>query len=67
MVRFPAAIVKILETAKAKRQYVTTRARGSGLGLAIAKKTLEDHRGSLVLSNKDEGGACIVLTLPKRD
>ncbi|MEJ0009062.1 MAG: ATP-binding protein [Alphaproteobacteria bacterium] len=45
--------------------YVTTRTRGSGLGLAIAKKTLEEHKGSLTLSNRDEGGALVTLTLPK--
>lgn len=41
--------------------YVTTRAKGTGLGLAIVKRTAEEHRGTLVLSNRDEGGACVTI------
>ncbi len=37
--------------------YVTTRARGTGLGLAIVKKIVEDHGGSLELSDAPGGGA----------
>jgi two-component system nitrogen regulation sensor histidine kinase NtrY len=45
--------------------YVTTRSRGTGLGLAIAKKSMEEHKGSLTLSNREAGGACVTLILPK--
>lgn len=31
--------------------YVTTRAKGTGLGLAIVKKIMDDHGGSLSLTN----------------
>ena len=41
--------------------YVTTRAKGTGLGLAIVKKIMEDHHGELVLSDRDGGGARVVL------
>ncbi len=41
--------------------YVTTRAKGTGLGLAIVKKVAEDHAGLLVLTNRPEGGAEVVL------
>lgn len=41
--------------------YVTTRARGTGLGLAIVKKIMEDHQAELVLSDRDGGGARVML------
>lgn len=41
--------------------YVTTRTKGTGLGLAIAKKTMEDHKGSILIANHPEGGALVTL------
>ncbi len=41
--------------------YVTTRAKGTGLGLAIVKKTVEEHRGTLTLSNSESGGAVATM------
>src|SRR5207253_2531053 len=41
--------------------YVTTRAKGTGLGLAIVKKIMEDHHGELMLSDREQGGACVRL------
>src|SRR5712691_5314876 len=41
--------------------YVTTRAKGTGLGLAIVKKIMEDHRGHLMLSDRERGGARVRL------
>jgi two-component system nitrogen regulation sensor histidine kinase NtrY len=41
--------------------YVTTRAKGTGLGLAIVKKIMEDHRGELLLEDRDGGGARVRL------
>ena len=41
--------------------YVTTRTKGTGLGLAIVKKIMEDHRGELVLSDREAGGARVQL------
>ncbi len=37
--------------------YVTTRAKGTGLGLAIVKKIVEDHAGTLDISDAAGGGA----------
>jgi len=41
--------------------YVTTRTKGTGLGLAIVKKIMEDHKGELVLEDRDGGGARVRL------
>jgi two-component system nitrogen regulation sensor histidine kinase NtrY len=44
--------------------YVTTRAKGTGLGLAIVKRSVEEHKGTLSLSNSESGGARIVILFP---
>lgn len=45
--------------------YVTTRRKGTGLGLAIVKKIMEDHGGSVSLSDSAElGGAQVSLFFP---
>lgn len=36
---------------------------GSGLGLTIAKDVAEAHGGTITLSNRSEGGACVTLSL----
>ena len=41
--------------------YVTTRAKGTGLGLAIVHKIMEDHGGTVVLSERAGGGAVVSL------
>lgn len=46
--------------------YVTTRAKGTGLGLAIVKRSVEEHKGSVALSNAAEGGAQVTLTFAKK-
>lgn len=44
--------------------YVTTKRHGTGLGLAIVKKIVEEHKGSIRIENRPQGGASISLTLP---
>jgi len=39
--------------------YVTTRKRGTGLGLAIVKRIVEDHKGTLEIGNRAQGGAFV--------
>ena len=42
--------------------YMTTREKGTGLGLAIVKRIMEEHGGSLRLSDAPVGpGACVTL------
>ncbi len=44
--------------------YVTTKARGTGLGLPIVKKIVDEHQGSIEISNAPDGGARIEIRLP---
>ncbi|WP_373635831.1 ATP-binding protein [Yoonia sp. SS1-5] len=50
--------------------YVTTRDSGTGLGLPIVKKIIEEHGGTLSLSDaapfdgQDHAGACATIQLP---
>lgn len=37
----------------------------SGLGLSISKQIVEAHRGHLRAANREEGGACFTLELPR--
>ena len=39
---------------------------GVGLGLAICKAVVDAHRGQIVASNAQGGGAEFTLTLPRR-
>jgi nitrogen fixation/metabolism regulation signal transduction histidine kinase len=45
--------------------YVTTKERGTGLGLAIVKRIVEEHAGQIQAFNAAEGGACVVIRLPR--
>ena len=36
---------------------------GSGLGLTIARDVVVAHGGTMELSNREEGGACVTLSL----
>ena len=46
--------------------YVTTRAKGTGLGLAIVKRSMEEHKGSIMLANRSGGGAQVTLSFSRR-
>lgn len=38
---------------------------GAGLGLAIVRRAVESHGGSIVLSDREGGGLCVRLALPR--
>lgn len=46
--------------------YVTTRTKGTGLGLAIVKRSVEEHKGTVALSNAANGGAQVTLSFAKK-
>ena len=45
--------------------YVSSKLRGTGLGLAIVKKIVEEHNGSVTISNPAAGGALVEIRLSK--
>lgn len=45
-------------------EYFYTRAEGSGLGLAIARKIVEEHQGTIELTNISGQGASVIVVLP---
>ncbi|MBT4710491.1 MAG: PAS domain-containing sensor histidine kinase [Alphaproteobacteria bacterium] len=47
--------------------YVSTRLKGTGLGLAIVAKVMEDHKGTISIEDRAEGGACVRLVFPRGD
>jgi nitrogen fixation/metabolism regulation signal transduction histidine kinase len=44
----------------------TTKPNGSGMGLALSREVAEAHGGSLDVSNRSDGGACIRVRLAGR-
>jgi signal transduction histidine kinase len=44
--------------------FVTTKERGTGLGLAISRRIVREHGGSIIASNRPEGGAAFTVELP---
>jgi len=44
--------------------YVTTKAKGTGLGLAIVKKIIEEHGGSVAITNVLPNGVRVIIELP---
>jgi nitrogen fixation/metabolism regulation signal transduction histidine kinase len=56
---FPAEIM-----ARVFEPYVTTKVRGTGLGLAIVKKIVDEHHGSIRISNRQPVGAEVSIRLP---
>ena len=44
--------------------YATTKPKGTGLGLPVVKKIVEEHHGSITVSNMEKGGAQVCVRLP---
>jgi nitrogen fixation/metabolism regulation signal transduction histidine kinase len=56
---FPESLMR-----RAFEPYVTTKPKGTGLGLVIVKKIIEEHGGSVEITNVAPHGARVSLTLP---
>ncbi|MCC6581161.1 MAG: response regulator [Phycisphaeraceae bacterium] len=39
--------------------------KGTGLGLSITQRIMHEHKGTIEASNRPEGGACFVISLPR--
>jgi PAS domain S-box-containing protein len=57
----PAVMAKLFDS------FFTTKDQGTGLGLAISKRIIEEHGGTITVSNRKEGGTSFVLTLPRKE
>lgn len=47
--------------------FVTTKERGTGLGLPVSRRIVREHGGTIVASNRPDGGAVISVQLPLAD
>ncbi|MDR1073421.1 MAG: sensor histidine kinase [Treponema sp.] len=45
--------------------FYTTKSAGTGIGLSISKRFIEAAKGTIVLENRDGGGAQVAITLPE--
>ena len=45
--------------------FVTSKEHGTGLGLAVSHRIAKEHGGTLLASNRTEGGAMFTLELPR--
>jgi signal transduction histidine kinase len=54
--------VELME--KIFQPFFTTKGKGTGLGLAVSKRIVEEHGGSIAVSNNVSGGVTFTVTLP---
>jgi two-component system NtrC family sensor kinase len=53
-------------TAASIRPFASSRPEGTGLGLAMVRRTVRDLGGNLEISNREEGGARVLVRIPWR-
>jgi len=56
----------ISDTKKVMTPYFTTKKKGTGLGLPIVSKIINEHSGELVISNNQNEGVTILISLPMK-
>jgi nitrogen fixation/metabolism regulation signal transduction histidine kinase len=56
---FPEQVIQ-----RAFEPYITTKPKGTGLGLAIVKKIVEEHGGTVTITNTTPRGARVTVQLP---
>ncbi|MBE0568888.1 MAG: HAMP domain-containing protein [Deltaproteobacteria bacterium] len=65
--------IEIADTGKGMRKelldkifepFFTTKSKGTGLGLAITRQMVEQHEGTIEVSNRPEGGALFAMVFP---
>jgi signal transduction histidine kinase len=52
------------EKEKVFEPFFTKKQRGTGLGLAVVKKIIDNHRGEIKITNRENGGTAFSLWLP---
>lgn len=49
---------------RAFEPYITDKPSGTGLGLSVVKKIIDEHQGTITLTNQEPTGALVKITLP---
>ena len=47
--------------------YTQKKSMGMGVGLSICHGIIEDHKGTIIAANLENGGACVTIVLPVGD
>lgn len=45
--------------------FYTTKPSGSGVGLSLCREIIQQHNGQLIFRNRENGGLCVSIALPR--
>ena len=62
----PRALRRVFDRFYQVDQSSTRQVGGTGLGLALVHRAVEAHRGTILVDNVADGGACFTIYLPAR-